>query len=238
MYASIAPAAAPNGPELGDSPPPPKPCDPHLTRPADDVISMVPNVSFYKSTLNATITPPTETFSIMQTASSFGCKRWVVEMVVPSSASSGCSECYDWAEILMGASQFRGSTKFEKYFYRPTSNTPTVQCNSYRHKIAVYTKLNGAEKFNAKPSQYYYFVGRIKDGQCRVYHDQGGGVIHNTSEVFGIIQIPGSGTNYYRVMHHLEYGGSLMDTVTVVEFEETHRNVNSRNKKINKTRNQ
>jgi len=214
----------------GATPALPTPCSGHLTRAADRTITMVANKKFYKSTINAGTIPPTKTHALYQTGYGSGCVRWVVEIVVPSTASSGCTNCYDFAEILLGAGAFSPySTKHEVHFYRPKPSTNKMFCESYKHRVTVYKKLSGSAKFNPNPVKSYYYAGRHEDGVCKVYHAISGGIVHDTSEIYGAILIPDSGTNYYRVVHLLEIDGKYHDSVTVVEFESLEENAVKQN---------
>lgn len=215
----------------GPTPPPLNACQMHLLRPADQVITMQPNKSFYKSTINAQNVLPTTLYSMYDLPiSGFGgCTRWVIDVEVPENTSSGCSNCYDWAEIMIGADSFvPDSTQFEEYFYRPKSSVSKAFCESYKHYVSVYKKPAGYSAFMTTPLKNYYYRGHYENGMCRVYHDLGGGIVHDTSEIFGSIIPPSSGMDTYRIVHSLQIDGSYRNSVLVVEFEENQRYSNAR----------
>ena len=227
LFCYVAPGNTKPGPNPpGPTPDPPPPCYGHLTRTADKTITMVANKAFYKSTLDAQAIAPTTTSSPNSPAIAAiggGCKRWVVEIIVPANASSGCPDCYEWAEILIGADQFTNSSSFEEHFYHPKSSTNKTLCESYRHQVAVYRKAATTTVYPYKPVKLFDYRGRYENNMCRVYA-LNLGTVHDTTEVYGSIIIPTSGTDHYRVVHLLEYDGQLLDTVAVVEFEEMNTN--------------
>lgn len=209
--------AAPKPPHPGTTPPPPGPCEPHLTRAADLTITMVANDAFYKSTLNVANKPPQTFQSPTSPSVRGGCTRSVVDVVVPSNASSGCNDCYAWAEISMGAAQFTSSKSWENHFYTMKESVAEAYCKSYRHQISVYRKKNGAAKFGAS-LKFFDYRGRWENNKCRVYA-LNQGTIHDTTEVYAPVTPPSSGTDVYRVVHLLQIDGANKNSITVVEFE-------------------
>lgn len=210
--------AGPNPP--GASPPPLGPCEGHLTRAADQTITMTANQAFYKSTLDVSQKPPVTTTG-RTTAIVGGCVRSVTDVVVPSTASSGCSSCYDFAEISLGAAQFRDSKSWEEHFYTMKTSAAEAYCKSYRHEVSVYRKKAGEAKFTSA-NKHFVYQGRFENGQCRVYA-KNGSTVHDTTEVYAGFKAPASGTDVYRLVHRLTIDGQAKNSITVVEFEELER---------------
>ena len=215
-------AAAP--PQGGGTKPAPKvySCAGQLTRTADLVITMQAGKAFYKEAVSArptTTQPLVEGGSISKAqAQSMACTRRVIELRVPSNASSGCPECYPNAEIHVCAGSFTGSTSFEEHCRVPASGTPEAECKTFDHRIEVYKKASGAKSFNLTALKTFRYRGFVDANGCRVAA-QNLGQIHDTAEVYPNVTPPKTGTDVYRVLTLPKYKGALVDSVMFVEFE-------------------
>jgi len=220
--------AAPNKTGTGTHPAPKVYlCAGQLTRPADVVITMTANDAFYKQTTGAA---PVTTLPVIDSgamsaaeAKLKACKRRVIEIRVPSTASSGCGDkCYPNAEIHACAGAFPGSKEFEEHCRVPVSSTNSTKCKTFRHAVEVYKKPSGATEFNKTPVKSFLYKGFIDASGCRVAA-KNLGQIHDTSEVYPLVTPPTSGMDVYRVLSLPNFDGALVDTVVVVEFEKIAR---------------
>ena len=198
-------------------------CAGQLTRPADHVITMEANKSFYKYTDSAA---PVTTDPVMDpgypitaaAAKSKTCKRRVVEIRVPSTTTSGCDTCYMNAEIHACAGSFSGSTTFEEHCKVPSSSTTEATCKTFNHPVEVYLKKAGETEFNKVAISHFLYKGFVDVNGCRVA-GKNQGQIHDTAEVWPNVYKPNSGTDVYRVLTLPTYKGMLVDSVIFVEFE-------------------
>lgn len=215
--------AAPLGNKTG--PTPQKkiwPCLGQTTRPADALITMLPNKSFYEETVSTALvtTPPqfeSGALSVTQ-AKAASCTRRVIELRVPASASSSCSDCYPNAEINVGAGSFASSKEFEEYFHVPKSSVSKADCETFKHQIEVFRKPSGAAEFEKTPIRTWVYRGFVDSSGCRVAA-KSQGQIWDTAEVFANVTPPSSGTDVYRITRLPKFKGAVLDTVVVVEFE-------------------
>jgi hypothetical protein len=201
-------------------------CAGQTDRPADLVITMEPGKAFYKYTVTAApvTTPPkfeSGALSVVQ-AQAMGCKRRVIEVRVPSNASSGCADCYPNAEIHVCAGSFSGSKEFEEHCRVPQSSTASSTCKTFKHSVEVYKKASGSGAFNPTALRYFTYRGFIDSSGCRVAAKHLG-QIHDTAEVYPNVTPPGSGMDVYRVTSLPEYQDELLDTVIFIEFEKRNR---------------
>lgn len=200
------------------------PCGGQLTRAADKIITMEAGKAFYKSTVDdaPVTTAPTGDVNTITAAQAklMACTRRVIEIRVPSTASSGCSDCADFAEIHVCAGDFSGSKTFEEHCRVPISSTPAADCKTFNHPITVYKKASGSQVFVATKPGTFVYKGFIDSSGCRVAGKYLG-QIHDTAEVFANVIVPTSGMDVYRVLSLPKYKGALLDTVVVVEFEKT-----------------
>jgi hypothetical protein len=182
---------------------------------------MTANKKSYKATLDVTAKPP-QTFqppySTVVHNGSNGCTRSVVDIIAPSTASSGCAKCSEYAEVLTGAAQFPNSKVFEEDFYVMKDNVSEAYCKSYRHDVTVYVKKNGATTFT-KADKSFTYRGRWENSKCRVYATFLGQV-WDTPEVYTTLKPPPSGTDVIRIVESLTIEDTPRNIVTVVEFEE------------------
>lgn len=212
--------AAPPPANPGTAKPLPSACAGHLTRAADATISMVPNKAEYKQLVTAqpqvTYSPLTPKVAVGTIG---GCRRVAIDIVVPSTASSGCANCYTFAEAHMGAADIPNGKTFEEDFEVPKTSTAADVCKTFRHAVEVYQKLAGTTAF-VKTSYRFDYRGRYENGQCRVYaYSPGTTQIHDTTEVFPGVNVPASGTNTYRILSDLSYQGVHVQPRIVVHFE-------------------
>ena len=225
MSSADAQAPKPSG-SGGQTKPTPKvyPCGGQLTRTADKIITMEADKAFYKSTVDdaPVTTAPTGDVNTITAAQAklMACTRRVIEIRVPSTASSGCGDCADFAEIHVCAGDFSGSKTFEEHCRVPVSSTPAADCKTFNHPITVYKKASGSQAFVATKPGTFVYKGFIDSSGCRVAGKYLG-QIHDTAEVFANVTVPTSGTDVYRVLSLPKYKGALLDTVVVVEFEKT-----------------
>ena len=197
-------------------------CGGQLVRAPDAVITMVAGKAFYKvteSTAPTTTLPVTDggTLTVAQ-AKLMACKRRVIEIHVPSTASSGCATCYLNAEIHVCAGSFAGSKTFEEHCKVPTSPTSSANCKTFEHAVEVFKKPSGQTKFTATVPGTFVYKGFIDNSGCRVAAKYLG-QIHDTAEVYANVTPPTSGTDVYRVLSLPGFKGSLLDTVLFIEFE-------------------
>ena len=198
------------------------PCLGQTTRPADKLVQMQAGKSFYKETVSTTpvTTPPqfeSGALSVAQ-AKAASCTRRVIELRVPASTSSGCSDCYPNAEISVGAGTFANSKEFEEYFHVPKSSVSKADCETFKHQIEVFRKPSGATEFEKTPIRTWVYRGFVDSSGCRVAA-KNQGQIWDTAEVFANVTPPASGTDVYRVTSLPKFKGAVLDTVIVVEFE-------------------
>ena len=198
-------------------------CAGQLTRPADHVITMEANKTFYKYTDSAApvITQPVMDPGYVITAAAAKlktCKRRVVEIRVPSTTSSGCATCYPNAEINACAGSFSGSKEFEEHCRVPGSSTAEATCKTFNHPVEVYVKKSGETEFNKIAISHFLYKGFVDSSGCRVA-GKNLGQIHDTAEVWPNVVPPTSGMDVYRVLSLPTYKGALVDTVIFVEFE-------------------
>jgi len=133
------------------------PCLGQTTRPADKLIQMQAGKSFYKETVSTTpvTTPPqfeSGALSVAQ-AKAASCTRRVIELRVPASTSSGCSDCYPNAEISVGAGTFANSKEFEEYFHVPKSSVSKADCETFKHQIEVFRKPRHRRVSHHEPAE-------------------------------------------------------------------------------------
>lgn len=211
-YADIAPPGGDTQPQNTN------PCHAHLTRAADVIINMHANQQEY---LVESEDAPGSSWAPNSTIiqSTFNaCKRRIIEIRVPSTTSSGCANCYSFAEIHACAGYFPGSKSFEEICRVPTSGTPEATCKTFNHKVDVYKKAAGTTAFNPLPVRSYVYKGYIENGVCRVAA-QYLGQVHDTSEVYASVIPPASGTDVYRVLSYPVYEGNVLSTQLSVGFE-------------------
>ena len=186
-------------------------CGDHLTRSADRTLVLQEDTQAYSQFFDATVAPAKVT--------AWGaCPRWVLDIVVPSTASSGCRDCYPAPELHMGAAPFYGH-ELSEGFAVPDESAGKEFCESYRHTIDMFVKHPGDAQF--KPLSAYgklVYLGHWEDDQCRVWANKGG-TVHDTSEILALA-IPGSGENVYRIVHALEVDDAHRDWRFKVHFEE------------------
>jgi hypothetical protein len=224
LLVSMGATAAPASSKPGTHPTPKLyQCAGQLTRPADHIITMEANKTFYKVTDSTApvITQPQMDpgYPITATAAKTKtCKRRVVEIRVPSTTSSGCATCYPNAEINACAGSFSGSKEFEEHCRVPTSSTAEATCKTFNHPVEVYLKKSGETEFNkVSISHFLYNKGFVDVNGCRVAA-KNLGQIYDTAEVWPNVLPPASGTDVYRVLSLPTYKGALVDTVIFVEF--------------------
>ena len=198
------------------------PCLGQTTRPADKIVTMQANKTFYEETVSAapvTTMPQFESgaMTVMQ-AKAAACTRRVIELRVPSTASSGCRECYPNAEIAVGAGDFANSKEFEEHFHVPKSSVSEADCKTFKHQIEVFRKPPGATEFGKDPIRRWVYRGFMDSTGCRVAA-KNMGQIWDTAEVFANVTPPSSGTDVYRITSLPKFKGAVLDTVFVVEFE-------------------
>ncbi len=153
-------------------------------------------------------------------AKATACKRRVIEIHVPSTASSGCADCYPNAEVNACAGSFAGSTLFEHHCRVPAASTSKPKCETFKHAVEVYYKPAGAAEFGKMPldpTPLLYRGVKGTDG-CRVYAKHLG-QIWDTAEVYPNVVPPASGTDIYRVLSLPTFDGALIDSVIFIEFE-------------------
>jgi hypothetical protein len=226
-----APLTAAPPPKGGTTHPAPKvwPCIGQTTRPADHTITMVANQQDYIATVTAApvTTPPQMESGAMTVAEAkaAGCTRRVIEVKVPSTASSGCrsGECYPNAEINVCAGTFSGSTLWEHHCRVPKSSTSEADCKTFRHDIEVFKKAAGQAEFGKDPIARFTYRGKIESGTCRVVATHLTDTHYDTAEVYPNVVPPTSGTDVYRVTSLPKYKGSVLGTVIFIEFEKTSR---------------
>lgn len=221
---SIAATAAPASNKPGTHPTPKLyPCAGQLTRAPDLVITMEANKTFYMVTDSAA---PVTTQPVMDpgypisaaAAKTKTCKRRVVEIRVPSTASSGCADCYPNAEINACAGSFSGSVLFEDHCRVPAHSTAEATCKTFNHPVEVYLKKSGQAEFNKVPISHFLYKGFVDVNGCRVAA-KNLGQIYDTAEAYPNVVPPASGMDVYRVLSLPTYQGALIDTVIFVEFE-------------------
>lgn len=186
-------------------------CGAHLTRSADRTLVLQANTQAYSQFFDATASPAK--------VSALGlCPRWVLDIVVPETASSGCRNCYPAPEVHMGAEPFYGH-KLAEGFAVPDESAGKEFCESYRHTIDLFVKHPGDTQFK-RLSAYskLVYVGHWEDGQCRVWANKDG-TVHDTSEILALA-VPDSGENVYRIVHALEVDDAHRDWRFKVHFEE------------------
>jgi hypothetical protein len=223
---SSGPQAAPPSNNPGDHPLPKiYPCAGQLTRPADVTITMVANKTFYKITTSAPIVATLPVFDsgypiTAAAANAMACKRRVIDIVVPSSASSGCADCYPNAEVNVCAGSFSGSVLFEHHCRVPSQSTSATKCKTFKHPVEVYKKASGAAEFDKTPLQPTPLLYRGVKGSdgCRAYAKHLG-QIWDTAEAYPNVVPPTSGTDVYRVLSNPAFDGATVDSVVFVEFE-------------------
>jgi len=205
-------------PPPGDSPLPiDNACAGHLTRPADVIIYMQANQQEY---LAESDDAPGHTWSSYTTGQyEFNaCTRRIIEIRVPASTSSGCADCYPNAEIHACAGYFPGSKVFEEICRVPVSGTSEAKCKTFNHKVDVYKRPAGSTSYGDKPVKSFVYKGFMENGMCRVAA-KNLGQIHDTSEVYGYLLPPASGTDRYRVLSYPVYDGNILSTEISVHFE-------------------
>ena len=198
-------------------------CAGQLTRAPDQVITMEANKDSYLVTDSATpvTTQPQMDpgYPITATAAKAKqCKRRVVEIRVPSTASSGCANCYPNAEISTCAGSFSGSVLFEHHCRVPAPSTPEATCKTFNHPVEVYLKKSGETEFNRVAISNFLYKGFVDVNGCRV-GAKNHGQIWDTAESYANVLPPASGMDVYRVLSLPTYKGALVDTVIFIEFE-------------------
>lgn len=215
--------AAPGGGSGGTHPAPMiNRCGGQLLRAPDAVITMAAGTAFYKTTES---TAPTTTLPIIDSgtmtaaeAKLKACKRRVIEIRVPATASSGCATCSTSAEIHVCAGSFTGSKTFEEHCKVPTSSTSSTNCKTFNHAVEVFKKPSGQTKFTATVPGTFVYKGFIDNTGCRVAAKYLG-QLHDTAEVYANVAPPASGTDVYRALTLPNFKWSLLDTVLFIEFE-------------------
>jgi hypothetical protein len=201
-------------------------CGGQLTRAADRIITMQSNTAFYKSTVDdapVTTQPVGDVNTITAIeAKLLACTRRVIEIRVPSTASSGCADCKPSAEINVCAGSFAGSKEFEEHCRVPASPTSAADCKTFNHAVAVYKKPSGVASFTPTALKTFNYKGFIDGSGCRVAA-KNFGQIYDTAEVYANVTPPSSGTDVYRVLTLPKYKGELVDTVIFIEFEKRRR---------------
>lgn len=201
-------------------------CAGQTDRAPDHVITMVPNQMSYIATVSAppvTTLPKSESGAMTAAqAKASGCTRRVIEVRVPASTSSGCTDCYPNAEINVCAASFSDSTLFEHHCHVPKASLTKADCTTFRHDIEVYRKQSGATQWDPNPVATYVYRGFVDASGCRVAATHQGG-IHDTAEVWPNVLPPSSGTDVYRVTSLPKFRGNLLDTVIFVEFGKLNR---------------
>jgi hypothetical protein len=222
---STAGAEPPKG---GGTTPPMKiyACAGQLTRTPDATITMKAGKAFYEDTVRGqpvTTQPVVQNGSIsVAEAKAKACTRRVIEIHVPSTASSGCPDCYPNAEIHVCAAKFAGSKDFEEHCHVPVSSTSAADCKTFSHPVEVYKKPNGAKSFNLTALKTFHYRGFMDSTGCRVAA-KNLGQIHDTAEVYANVTPPKSGTDIYRVLTLPRYKDALLESVIFIEFEKRRR---------------
>ena len=201
-------------------------CGGQLTRVADKIITMETGKAFYKSTVAdapVTTAPTGDVNSITAAqAKLMACTRRVIEIRVPSTASSGCADCYPNAEIHACAGSFAGSKDFEEHCRVPVSATPLADCKTFTHPVSVFKKAAGAANFNPVALKNFNYKGFVDASGCRVA-GKNLGQIHDTAEVYANVTPPATGMDVYRVLTLPKYKDALVDSVIFIEFEKRRR---------------
>ncbi|HEX2734224.1 MAG TPA: hypothetical protein VHM70_21595 [Polyangiaceae bacterium] len=203
----------------------PNGCAQHLTRAADLTITMQPDTKFYKQTLDVTAHPPqsfqSSTPVVVAGGMPTGCKRSVVDIVVPTGVSSGCpmnSPCESYAELATGPAQFPNSKSWEENFFTMKDTVTQAYCLSYRHDVSIYKKAGGQTTFG-EPVRTLVYRGYWENSKCKVRATYLGQV-WDTAEIYASITPPTDGsTDVYRLVESLRIDNADRNIITTLEFE-------------------